>query len=39
MYEQLPPAIEGVRHDAGPILFEADVVGLDPHSSSDDHRK
>jgi TPP-dependent pyruvate/acetoin dehydrogenase alpha subunit len=39
MYEQLPPAIEGVRRGAGPILFEADVVRLDPHSSSDGHRK
>ena len=39
MYEQLPPAIEAVRRGAGPILFEADVVRLDPHSSSDDHRK
>lgn len=39
MYQQLPPAIEAVRQGAGPILFEADVVRLDPHSSSDDHRK
>jgi 2-oxoisovalerate dehydrogenase E1 component len=39
MYEQLPPAIESVRRGAGPILFEAEVVRLDPHSSSDDHRK
>src|SRR5262245_32314964 len=39
MYEQLPPAIEQVRRGAGPILIEADVVRLDPHSSSDDHRK
>lgn len=39
MYEQLPPAIEQVRRGAGPILFEAEVVRLDPHSSSDDHRK
>ena len=39
MYQQLPPAIEQVRRGAGPILFEADVVRLDPHSSSDDHRK
>jgi 2-oxoisovalerate dehydrogenase E1 component len=39
MYQQLPPAIESVRRGAGPILFEADVVRLDPHSSSDDHRK
>lgn len=39
MYQQLPPAIEETRHGAGPILIEADVVRLDPHSSSDDHRK
>jgi 2-oxoisovalerate dehydrogenase E1 component len=39
MYQQLPPAIESVRRGAGPILFEAEVVRLDPHSSSDDHRK
>ncbi len=39
MYQQLPPAIEQVRRGGGPILFEADVVRLDPHSSSDDHRK
>jgi 2-oxoisovalerate dehydrogenase E1 component len=39
MYQQLPPAIEFVRRGEGPILFEADVIRLDPHSSSDDHRK
>ena len=39
MYQQLPPAIEAVRRGAGPILFEAEVVRIDPHSSSDDHRK
>jgi 2-oxoisovalerate dehydrogenase E1 component len=39
MYQQLPPAIDAVRRGAGPILFEADVIRLDPHSSSDDHRK
>lgn len=39
MYQSLPPAIEEVRRGAGPILIEADVVRLDPHSSSDDHRK
>ena len=39
MYQQLPEAIEGVRRGDGPILFEAEVVRLDPHSSSDDHRK
>lgn len=39
MYQELPQAIEGVRRGDGPILFEAEVVRLDPHSSSDDHRK
>lgn len=39
MYQILPPAIEEMRRGAGPILIEADVVRLDPHSSSDDHRK
>ncbi len=39
MYRDLPPAIQAVRDGAGPILIEADVVRLDPHSSSDDHRK
>lgn len=39
MYEALPPAIEDVRGGAGPILIEADVIRMDPHSSSDDHRK
>ena len=28
-----------MRHGAGPALVEAKVVRLDPHSSSDDHRK
>ena len=39
IYQQLPPAIDRVRRGEGPLLFEADVVRLDPHSSSDDHRK
>jgi 2-oxoisovalerate dehydrogenase E1 component len=39
MYETLPPVIEQMRHGAGPALVEASVVRLDPHSSSDDHRK
>ncbi len=39
LYETLPPVIEGMRHGAGPALVEAKVVRLDPHSSSDDHRK
>ena len=39
LYETLPPVIEAMRHGAGPVLVEAKVVRLDPHSSSDDHRK
>jgi len=39
LYQKLPPLIEAMRHGAGPALVEAKVVRLDPHSSSDDHRK
>jgi len=39
LYETMPPVIEAMRHGAGPALVEAKVVRLDPHSSSDDHRK
>ncbi len=39
MYQALPPIIEGMRQGTGPALVEARVVRLDPHSSSDDHRK
>ena len=39
MYETLPPVIEEVRRGQGPILIEAEVIRIDPHSSSDDHRK
>ncbi|HWB84013.1 MAG TPA: thiamine pyrophosphate-dependent enzyme [Bryobacteraceae bacterium] len=39
LYETLPPVIEGMRQGAGPALVEAKVVRLEPHSSSDDHRK
>ncbi len=39
MYHELPAAIEDMRRGAGPILIEADVIRMDPHSSSDDHRK
>ncbi len=39
LYETLPPVIDAIRHGAGPALVEANVVRLDPHSSSDDHRK
>jgi 2-oxoisovalerate dehydrogenase E1 component len=39
LYETIPPVIEAMRHGAGPALVESKVVRLDPHSSSDDHRK
>lgn len=39
MYQILPPVIEEMRRGGGPALVEAKVVRLDPHSSSDDHRK
>ena len=39
LYETLPPVIDAMRQGAGPALLEAKVVRLDPHSSSDDHRK
>ena len=39
MYHELPAAIGDMRRGAGPILIEADVIRMDPHSSSDDHRK
>jgi len=39
MYDILPPVIEQIRHGAGPALVEAQVVRLDPHSSSDDQKK
>lgn len=39
MYDTLPAVLEEVRRGAGPILIEAEVIRLDPHSSSDDQRK
>jgi 2-oxoisovalerate dehydrogenase E1 component len=39
IYGAVPSAIDSVRRGAGPVLIEATVVRLDPHSSSDDHRK
>jgi 2-oxoisovalerate dehydrogenase E1 component len=35
----VPPVIDRVRNGEGSALIEASVVRLDPHSSSDDHRK
>lgn len=39
IYETVPDLIESVRNGHGPVLIEAKVVRIDPHSSSDDHRK
>jgi len=39
MYQTLPPVIDQIRHGGGPALVEGRVVRIDPHSSSDDHRK
>ncbi len=39
LYETVPELIRSIRAGNGPVLIEAKVVRLDPHSSSDDHRK
>lgn len=39
IYATLPPIVESMRRGGGPVLIEAHVPRLDPHSSSDDHRK
>ncbi len=39
MYQTLPPVIEQMRQGGGPALVEGRVIRIDPHSSSDDHRK
>jgi 2-oxoisovalerate dehydrogenase E1 component len=39
IYEVVPDLIESIRNGFGPVLIEAKVVRIDPHSSSDDHRK
>jgi len=39
MYDILPPVIRQIRQAGGPVLIEAHVVRLDPHSSSDDQKK
>jgi 2-oxoisovalerate dehydrogenase E1 component len=39
VYQALPPLIERIRAGHGPVLVEAQVIRMDPHSSSDDHRK
>ncbi|KAB2849111.1 MAG: thiamine pyrophosphate-dependent dehydrogenase E1 component subunit alpha, partial [Ignavibacterium sp.] len=38
-YEKVQEAVEYIKSGKGPALIEADVVRLDSHSSSDDHRK
>ena len=38
-YQTLPPLIEEMRRGGGPVLIEASVIRIDPHSSSDDQRK
>ncbi|MCY4596182.1 MAG: thiamine pyrophosphate-dependent enzyme, partial [Bryobacterales bacterium] len=39
MYQLLPGLIQDIRDGKGPALIEFNVVRLDHHSSSDDHRK
>lgn len=39
MYQTLPGVIAQIREGGGPALVEGRVVRIDPHSSSDDHRK
>ena len=39
MYLAVRPLLEEMRTGGGPLLVEAHVVRLDPHSSSDDHTK
>lgn len=39
IYAAMPAQIEQLRIGNGPVLVEAKVVRIDPHSNSDDHRK
>jgi 2-oxoisovalerate dehydrogenase E1 component len=39
MYQTIPPVVERIRAGRGPALIEAQVVRIDPHSSSDDQKK
>lgn len=39
LYDTVPELIGSIRSGKGPVLIEAKVVRLDPHSSSDDQRK
>ena len=38
-YQIVPALIQDMREGRGPALLEYNVVRLDPHSSSDDHRQ
>lgn len=39
VFSTMRAVIDSIRRGEGPALIEASVVRLDPHSSSDDHRK
>lgn len=39
IYRAVPALIEDIRAGRGPVLIEAKVPRIDPHSSSDDQRK
>jgi 2-oxoisovalerate dehydrogenase E1 component len=39
IYEVVPNVVESMRKGSIPVLIEAKVVRIDPHSSSDDQRK
>jgi 2-oxoisovalerate dehydrogenase E1 component len=39
IYRTVPPLVERLRRGDGPVLVEASVIRMDPHSSSDDQRK
>lgn len=39
IYATIPTLIGSIRAGEGPVLIEAKVARIDPHSSSDDHRK
>lgn len=39
IYTKVPGLVASIRKGGGPVLIEAKVVRIDPHSSSDDQRK
>lgn len=39
IYAKVPDLIQSIREGKGPVLIEAKVVRIDPHSSSDDQKK